>query len=318
MATQAVEALRRTANAAFWQGFMQAPDVFQGLVRQVSSDSDQETYPAFAYAPPVREMKGGRVAKPVPEISYTLKNKKWENTVPIEYETWRFGKLGVVAQLTQGLGRKAREYPSKLSATVLEDGITELCYDGQFFFDTDHVDPGAEFSTNQDNDLASSAAAAAINPDIIEFKTVVSLCVNKLYTFKDGAGDPANVPVPGQSFVLLIPVEYEEVAHELSTSSEISDGTTQLSNPLAGRLDVRIVPWWAVPVSGSTAMFMVANAMNPNKPLVVQTADPIRVEDNLGGDLEFDTKERHFGSFGYYNIGYGDWRPIVRMTLTDT
>jgi len=48
----------------------------------------------------------------------------------------------------------------------------------------------------------------------------------------------------------------------------------------------------------------------------LQEADPVTMEDNLAeGDQ--DIKDRWMGSFGYYNVGYGDWRYACKMTCSD-
>ena len=45
------------------------------------------------------------------------------------------------------------------TATV-EAGVSQLCYDGQNFFDTDHAE-GEEYTTSQSNKLASTALTIA-------------------------------------------------------------------------------------------------------------------------------------------------------------
>ena len=52
------------------------------------------------------------------------------------------------------------------------------------------------------------------------------------------------------------------------------------------------------------------------KAFIYQIAEAVSLEDNLGGDSEFETKDVSFGTFGFYNVGYGDWRYSTRHIFT--
>lgn len=303
MATSATELLRATAKAAFWQSFDGYPSYMEGLAAQVSSDSDQETYPWLASAPAIREMKGGRVKTPVPEISYSIKNKKWENTVPIAYEIWKYGKLGAVQALLADLGAKARAYPDKLMATLMA-GTDTTTYDSKAFFATDHADPGASYTTAQANILTDTSIATAASVTDLEMKSLINQGITQLYSFKDSSGDafwPGNAP----RFIVFVPVAERTVAQQVQRNELIGTG---VSNELAGQFELRVCP----DITGDA--LYVFNASSTHKPFIFQVAEGVTLEDDMGGDNEFNTKEVHFGSFGYWNIGYGDWRTGVKVT----
>ena len=78
MLTHGTQLLRATAKAAFWQAYETQPDIMGSIVYVTDSSSDQETYPFTSAAPSPVEMEGSRTHKSVPEISYVIKNKKWE------------------------------------------------------------------------------------------------------------------------------------------------------------------------------------------------------------------------------------------------
>jgi phage major head subunit gpT-like protein len=42
------------------------------------------------------------------------------------------------AQQAQGAGQSAAELPADIIGRLMSLGFTSLCYDGQYFFDTDH------------------------------------------------------------------------------------------------------------------------------------------------------------------------------------
>jgi phage major head subunit gpT-like protein len=309
MATMSTALLRATARAAFWQNFESFPDIMGGIAFRTTSDADQETYPWLAYAPGVREMTGSRTKRPVPALDWTIRNRKWENSVPIAYELRRFGKIGAVQALVGNLGQKARAYPNALISTLIDNGTATLCYDGQFFFDSDHTDPGASYSTNQSN-LTTSDITTTTAPTDVEFAAAVRAAIDKLHSFKDGDGDPI-VPAPGSVFEVHVPAEYFSVSRRVEVVDQL---TGPVGNDLKGRFRTIHNPW--ISSAATTAEFFVFNPSGVRKPFIYQVADEVTLEDDADGDNEFNTKEVTFGSFGYYNVGYGDWRYAVRHLFT--
>lgn len=309
MATNGTALLRATAQAAFWQRFESYPSIMDGLVYMQPSNSDQETYAWLAYAPPVREMTASRVSVPVPEISYTIKNKKWENTVPIGYELRKFGKNDVVANLVGEMGAKARAYQDALISSLIATGHSTACYDSQYFFDTDHVDPSATYTTTQNNDLTATITAPTAPTDL-EWAAAMRSCIDALYSYKDGAGDPV-FPNGAPGFIAMVPPGYRSIAQRVATVDQL---TGPVGNDLKGMYRVVVNPWLNAP--GTEATFFVFNATGQRKPFILQTADPVQLEDDMGGDNEFNSKEVHFGSFAYYNAGYGDWRYATKYVFT--
>lgn len=309
MATMSTALLRATAKAAFWQNFESFPDIMDGLAMRVDSDADQETYPWLQYAPGVQEFSGSRSKRPVPSISWTIKNKKFENTVPIAYELRRHNKIGAVSALVGNLGAKARAYPNELMSDLINTGHSSTGYDSQYFFDTDHADPGAAYTTSQDNDL-TTAIVLATSPTDVEFAAAVRGAINALYGFKDGDGDPV-MPSPNSRIIVMVPPGYKSIAERVQVVDQL---TGPVGNDLKGRYETVTNPWLSAP--GTAASFYVFNAGGVRKPFIYQVADPIMLEDDAGGDNEYNTKEVSFGSFGYYNVGYGDWRYAVKHLFT--
>lgn len=304
MATQGSASLLDTARSAFWTAYQSYNPVFADLVYTADSNSTQETYAWLGYAPTMRKMVGGRFKETVPELSYTIKNYKYEATVPIAYETWRFGRNDEVARLLAQAGEKARAHPDKLMTALLTDNSTG--YDSLAFAHDSHVDPGASYTTAQDNNL-TSAAATGTQPTDLEFATGVRACMAALYGYKDGAGDPFWVP-PEPRYIAMVPPAYAEVAKQVMTSSQL---TGPIGNDLQGRFEVRVNQF-----DTSTAVFWMFLANVTAKPFIHQMADPVVLEDDIGGDNEFNTKERHFGPFFYGGVGVGQWRTAVKYTYS--
>jgi len=301
--------LKATAKAAFWQNFEAYPSIMDGLIANVTSDSDQETYPWLAYSPGVREMSGSRVKRTVPELSWVIKNKKWENTVAINYETRKFAKLNQVQALLGNLGSKARAYPDKLVSTLIGAGGATACYDTQYFFDSDHSDPSAAYTTAQTNLLTYAAATGTTWTDV-EAANAIIFAKGKLMSFLDGDADPVFMN-QGKKILVQCGVDLYPRLAALSVLSSLTGGA---GNPALGQFDVVANPWLAL--VGSTDKFYAFNVSGAHKPFILQTAEGVRLSDDMGGDSNFMTEDVTFGTFGYYNAGYGDWRYAVQVTAT--
>ena len=57
-------------------------------------------------------------------------------------------QIGVYAPMIQGLAWAARQHPDLLVFALLKAGFATACYDGQYFFDTDHPLGGASVSNS--------------------------------------------------------------------------------------------------------------------------------------------------------------------------
>lgn len=307
--TSGTTLIRETAQAAFWQNFEAFPDVMQNLAFRVTSTSDQETYPWLDAAPSVREMKGGRIPKSVAEREWTIKNKMWENTVEVGYPLVKYGKLGAIAALVGNLGAKARANVFKQISTLMSTGDATTCYDGQYFFDSDHADSGAPYTTSQDNDLTSNITTTTAPTDT-EWATAVRGAIDTLYSFKDSEGDPV-MPTPDTEIIVMVPPGYRAVSKRIEKVDTIAGS---VGNDLKGEYRTVVNPWLDAPAT--TAEFFVFNAGGARKPFIWQVADDVYLEDDMGGDNEFHTKAVNFGSFGYYNVDYGDWRYAIRHIFT--
>jgi len=311
MLTAADALLKATAKGAFWQSFESYPSIMTGLVAPVTSDSDQETYPWLAYAPGPREMIGSRVKRGVPEISWTIKNRKWESTVAIAYETRKFARLNQVQALLSNLGAKARAYPDNLTSSLIQNGNSTgfVCYDTKKFFDTVHADPGAAYATSQSNALTYAAATGTTWTDI-EMAQAINAAIVGLMGFKDGDGDPVFMD-PNKKILIMCAVDVYARLASLQTAPQLTGG---LSNPVIQRFEIVANPW--LTAVGSTDKFFAFNTSGAHKPFIKQEAEAVSLTDDMGGDSDFMTKDVSFGTFGYYNIGYGDWRYGVQMTAT--
>ncbi|GAB6968858.1 hypothetical protein JCM25156A_28960 [Komagataeibacter kakiaceti JCM 25156] len=105
----------------------------------IPSTSGSNFYPRLAELPGLREWKGSRV---VHRLSVggrmQIINRKFEETLSISRDDLDDDDYGMLMPVVEELGSDAGSLPDKLVYEQLGKGRTELCMDGQPYFDKDH------------------------------------------------------------------------------------------------------------------------------------------------------------------------------------
>lgn len=126
-------------KAAFNTGFRSNSEVFWSKVATlVPSTTKTETYAWLGQFPRLREWIGDRQVKNLSQGTYSITNKKFESTIAVKRDDIEDDQYGVYAPLFQEMGFAAATHPDELVFALLAAGFASKCYDGQFFFDTDH------------------------------------------------------------------------------------------------------------------------------------------------------------------------------------
>ena len=126
-------------------------------------------------------------------------------------------------------------------------------------------------------------------------------------TIKDGDGDPV-VPDENASFKVLCPGGHMPAARAVFKNDNI---TGPISNDMKGIFQPVLNPY-----SNLATEVFTFHTSSRRKPFIYQVAEPVTLTDNIGGDSEFETRDLSFGTFGFYNVGYGEWRTTARHLFT--
>ena len=140
-------------NAAFREGFGQAPADHERFTMPVNSMTATEEYGWLGQWPGLKEWVGERILRGIATHDYTIKNKTWESTIEVDKDRIADDQYGIYMPMFRELGLAVAAHPCELVYEALKKGHENLCYDGQNFFDTDHPGPNGE----QSNRSGSSA-----------------------------------------------------------------------------------------------------------------------------------------------------------------
>lgn len=159
--TQAQLDLLKTSLVARWNAglAMTNPD-WKKIAKLVTSSGKSNTYEWLSQFPAFREWVGARLHKVFKENGYNVPNRKFETTVDVKVEDWEDDNIGQYGTLAEGAGQSASDLMNDLVFQLVGLGFTTLCYDGQFFFDTDHPTAANEDGTGTVTTVSNMQAGA--------------------------------------------------------------------------------------------------------------------------------------------------------------
>lgn len=132
------------------------------VAMEIGSNTDTNTYGFLGDFPKMKEWASKRQIKNMQAQGTSIKNKTFEATVQIPRTNVEDDQVGLFRPMVQQAGQSAAELPDDEVFALLKKGESTLCYDGQYFFDTDHpcyaeVD-GTGANTQQSNLTTGTAS----------------------------------------------------------------------------------------------------------------------------------------------------------------
>lgn len=139
-------AIYKGFRTTFNEAFQGVQPMHQRIAMITPSTVREETYAWLGAFPKMREWVGERHIKNLELHSYSIKNKDFELTIGVDRNDIEDDAIGVYTPLFAELGRSAATHPDELIFALIALGFTTACYDGQYFFDTDHPVGGQSVS----------------------------------------------------------------------------------------------------------------------------------------------------------------------------
>jgi phage major head subunit gpT-like protein len=235
-------------------------------------------------------MKGERVPKKLLEHTYTITNEEFEASIEVNHADIKDDQTGQYGIQAKSIGESAKAFPDELVfETLLPGGFTSLCYDGQYFFDTDH--PIGETGATQSNKITSAL-------DATSFKTARAM----LRKMKDDFGRPTLNR--NMDLLIVVPADLEGTAETILEALVDASGAT---NTLKGKARILVADWLS-----DTNNWYLLNVSGIIKPFVVQEREFIPFEAlEEGSESNFMRKKNYYGTYWRGNAGYGLYQKAV-------
>ncbi len=158
--TATLDRLRTGFTSLFNGSYLSTPSLVAKLAMVVNSTGKDETYGWLGNTTAFREWLGDRVIQNLSESGFVIKNKAFENTVSVKRNDIEDDNVGVYTPLFQMLGMDAKLHPDTLLFPLITAGFATACYDGQYFFDTDHPVVDAAGATQSVSNTGGGSGAA--------------------------------------------------------------------------------------------------------------------------------------------------------------
>lgn len=137
--TQAqINALNTTLKARFNAGLAAGDEIWKRIAKAMESSGPSNTYEWLSQFPAFREWVGARLHKVAKETAYTVPNRKFENTLDIPRTSIEDDNYGMYGDVAESHGQSVIDLKNDLVFAAITAGFASICYDGQYFFDTDH------------------------------------------------------------------------------------------------------------------------------------------------------------------------------------
>jgi len=238
----------------------------------------------------MRKWVGDKVVKALEAFKYTVVNDDFEATVEVDRNDIEDDNLGIYAPMAENAGFSARQLPDEIDADLKNNAFTKECYDGQYFYDTDHEVAGASVSNHGTAALSSATRALA--------DASYGAARQAIMGFTDDEGRPLGL-IPD---LLEVPPALEATAKLLVGNPKLADDTP---NPYNGTAKLLVNPR----LTSDTAWFLHVTS-RPIKPFVYQERKaPVFVQQtDMNSDDVFMRRKFKFGAEARAAGGYGLWQ----------
>lgn len=263
---------------------------WQRVAMQMNMGAASQELVDLGAAPMPVNSSSGATLQDFIEKRKTVTPTDWDITVWISYNAVKDDQTGSLERKVRSAGANFQKHINKRVFQVLNAGDSQTygaCYDGQDFFDADHVDKGAAYQTNQDNEYN-----LALSLD--NFQTVYVAAQNTL----DDQGEYTEYIYD----LIVVPPALEYTAAQITGNVQAYDTANREANPYSGKL-----AYITSPHLDSTAWHLVASSETV-KPLILAMKEQPNLQDAWFDPKSPDGGRYYFKFYSRYEVHYGDWR----------
>ncbi len=292
----------------------------------IDSDQDSEEYAWLGMVPQLTEKKGEKKFSQLRETDWIVDNVEYQGGIVLPKKHILYDKTGQVRVRVNEMADRARAQWYSLIAPLIVNGPAALCYDGQYFFDTDHAEGDSGTQSNAisvDISLLPTAVHGSVtSPSAAEMVHSIMKGVEQIISFKDDRGEYCNENLT--EFLVLVPTTLLIEAASALKAVTIDGGDTNIllqqdSFNFRVQASPRLSAW--------TDSFALFAAQGNQKPIIRQQRIPNNATPGfpVGGMiletlwLESEHCKKHDECLVSLETeraaAYGDWKKACRITM---
>lgn len=295
---QKLDEVNRTFKVAFLEALGQAARWSDQLCDVVPMSKGELKLKWGARTSGVHEWLDERIKRSMRVYDTQLVAKKWANGFEVDGADLEDDDSGL--RLYRGsIAEMADDFAEHKHQLIIDRlnggfaGAQGLAYDGQFFFDSDHVDdPAGGAQSNVTNAVLSATAFRNARSAMRKIKKPTGLIANL---------EPDKI---------IVPVELEGTAQDIFQVEKLASGAT---NPNYNAVSVIVEPR----LTSATAWFLW-DSKKPLKPFIFGNRRAVGMRTKGNGDpnsdAAFDRDKYEWGGDGRYNAAFGFWHSMYGST----
>jgi phage major head subunit gpT-like protein len=288
-----VEAAQVGFRTVFENALNEAPALYDKLAMRVDSNNPTEQYNWMGGYPQLKEWLGDRSLQKLTNYNWQIVNKDYAAGIEVDRNDIEDDNIGLVRPKIQGLAAAAKRHYDELLFELLKAGFATACYDGQYFFDTDHSEG---LSGTQSNKVTTvfDANGVALEAGYLAMGSL-----------KGEDGQPLDV-TPTH---LIVPTALTFTAKKVVQAEYLASGATNIYRGL-----VEVVE--AKRLNTNPTYWFLADLSKPVKGLVLQVRRPLEfsAQDSPTDENAFMRRVYRYGVDGRHNAGYGLWQLMYGST----
>jgi phage major head subunit gpT-like protein len=240
---------------------------WQELAMLIPSKSSVMTHAWMDQLPTLRKWLGERQIRNLSTRGQTVTNELFELTIGVSRSKIEDDEYGVYLPIIDNLGAQTAKYRDQQLKPIIQAGTGSslgLCYDGQYFFDTDHPVNVDDSTMGTQSNVHTSTALTPANYDKVRVG---------MGTLKGADGEYMNI----QPDTLIVPPQLETVgkmivgADNLAAETIFNSPATQTqvganTNPYKGTAKLLVLP----ELANQATSWYLAQLGGPVKPFLWQ------------------------------------------------
>jgi hypothetical protein len=293
----------------------------------INSDQDSENYAWIGQVPQMGVKQGDKKFTQLRDTPWEIKNVEYQGGIAIPKKHVLYDKTNQVQMRVNELADRTNAHWAKLIATLIVNGATGVCYDGEYFFDTDHSEGKSGSQSNKIDvdisELPASAHGITTYPSASEAVQAILKGINQILGFKDDQGEYVNEDKT--EFLVLTGLGLGTPLMAALRSRAIDGGDTNiLFEQDSYRIRLAVSPR----LNSWTDKFAVFTTQGEQKPIIRQQ----RLPNNEGGGYDANgilvetlwIDSEHCKKHDEVLVSveteraaaYGDWKKACLVTLT--
>lgn len=285
--------LQQSILTNFFEAYESNSPVADEIATRVTSKGRSNKYDWIGQLPGLRKMLGERVPQKLSAYTYTLENEEYEASIEVKRADIKDDETGKYLVQAREIGGSVKEYPDEaIFGDLLPNGVSNVAYDGQNFFDTDHP-------VGTDGEVQSNLFTLALNAT--NFETVYSALRN----LKGDHGKRVNKKLDVR---LVVPVALEATARALVEAKQtVTGGGAVVDNPHYGKAKVIV----ATELEDADAWYLI-NVAGEVRAFIIQEREFIPFEAlEDGSEKAWWNKKFYYGTYWRGAFGYGLYHKAV-------